>query len=125
VPETSVKGNPYTSTMTLDFSDAPQQETFVVFGPTTIAAKATVQLEWTPGYQSLFPYVDPVPTYTIRNEAGRYQGTYSPAGARINFSFTTQKSATDTTPFTFTSNPEGQRTLFSQVGHESSGIFFR
>jgi hypothetical protein len=125
VPESSVKGSPYTSTMTLDFTDAPQQETFVLFGPTTVASKATVQLEWTPGYQSLFPYFDPVPTYTIRNEESRHQGTYSLAGARVNFSFTSQKSATDTTPFTFTSNPEGQRVLFAQVGHESNGVFFR
>jgi hypothetical protein len=125
VPEASVKGSPYTTTMTLDFVDAPQQETFVVFGPTRAAAKATVSLEWSPGYQSLFPYFEPSPTYSVRDEALRYLGTYSLASARINFSFTSQVSATDTTPFTFTNNPEGQRVLFAQVGHESHGIFFR
>jgi hypothetical protein len=124
VPETSVTGNPYTTKMTLDFADAPQQETFVVFGPTRVAAKATVHLEWFPGYQSIYPYFDPAPTYTIRNAAGGYTGIYTLAGAHMDFSFTSETGASDKSPFTFTSDPDGQRVLFAQVGHEDNGVFF-
>jgi hypothetical protein len=125
VPETSLTGNPYTAKMTLDFVDAPQQETFVVFGPTSVPARASVRVEWLPGFQGLFPFIEPVPTYTARNPTAGFAGEYTLSGASISFSFTSQVSATDKTPFTFTSDPQGQRVLFAQVGHERTGIFVR
>jgi hypothetical protein len=109
--------------MTLDLTDAPQQDTFVEFGPTVVPIKATIHLEWLPGFQGLYPYFDPVPTYTVRNPALGFEGEYTLAGASINFSFSSQGSATDKTPFSFTSNPDGQRVLFAQVGHEATGIY--
>jgi hypothetical protein len=125
VPETSVTGSPYTAKMTLDYVDAPQQETFVAFGPTSVPAKASVHVEWQPGIQGLYPYFDPAPTYSIRNSTLGVAGIYTLAGANVSFSFTSQVSETDKTPFTFTTNPEGQRVLFAQVGHESTGVFAR
>lgn len=125
MPEASLTGNPYTTKMTLDFADAPQQETFVVFGPTSVPAKATVHLEWFPGYQAIYPYFDPAPTYSVRDPVAGFAGTYTLAGAHIDFSFTSETGASDKTPFTFTSDPDGQRVLFAQVGHEVHGIYLR
>jgi hypothetical protein len=125
VPETSVKGNPYTDLMTLDVTDIPQQETFVVFGPTVVASKATIHVDWMPGPQGLFPYPDAAATYEVNNPAAGFAGEYTLAQAHIDFSFTSQVSATDKTPFTFTTNPEGQKVLFAQVGHEKNGSFVR
>jgi len=124
-PERSVKGNPYTSLMTLDLADAPQQDTFVFLAPTVAPAKATVHVDWMPGIQGLYPYSDPVPNYPVRSADGGFAGEYILAGAHMDFSFTSQVSATDKTPFSFTSNPEGQRVLFAEVGHEMNGIYLR
>jgi hypothetical protein len=111
--------------MTLEFTDAPQQETFQAFAPTVVPAKASVRVEWLPGFQGLYPYWDPAATYVFRNPAGGYTGVYTLAGANVSFSFTSQISATDKTAFTFTTNPEGQRVLFAQVGYEQHGIYAR
>jgi len=120
-----MKGSPYTDLMTLDVTDVPQQETFVVFGPTSVPGKATIHVDWMPGPQGLFPYSDAAPTYLVRNSAAGFAGEYTLAQAHIDFSFTSQVSATDKTPFTFTTNPDGQKVLFSQVGHEMNGSFVR
>jgi hypothetical protein len=125
VPETSLTGTPYTGKMTLEFADAPQQETFVVFGPTSVPARASVRVEWLPGFQGLYPYFEPVQTYTVRDPTLGFAGEYTLSGANIRFSFTSQVSATDKTPFSFTSDPQGQRVLFAQVGHERTGSFAR
>ena len=96
-PESSVKGNPYTSLMTLDIADAPQQDTFVFLAPTVAPAKATVHVDWMPGIQGLYPYSDPVPNYPVRSADGGFAGEYILAGAHMDFSFTSQVSATDKT----------------------------
>ena len=125
MPESSLKGSPYTDVMTMDVTDITQQETFVVFGPTSIPAKATIHVDWMPGPQGLFPYSDVAPTYLVRNPTAGFAGEYTLAQAHIDFSFTSQVSATDKTPFTFTTNPDGQKVLFAQVGHEMNGSFVR
>jgi hypothetical protein len=89
------------------------------------SSKATVHVDWMPGIQGLYPYFDPVPNYAVRSADGGFAGEYILAGAHMDFSFTSQVSATDKTPFSFTSNPEGQRVLFAEVGHEMNGIYLR
>jgi len=125
IPEASVKGSPYTALMTLYYTDAPEHEAFQELTQPEVAAKATVHLEWSPGFQSLYPYFDPLVSYSYRNTVAGFSGVYTPAGAKIDFSFTSQVSRTDKTPFTFTSNPDGQRVLFAQVGQEVTGSYVR
>lgn len=122
VPEGSVKGSPYTGTMTLDFSDAPQHDHFQFGAEPMAAATATVHVEWSPAPIGSFPSLIPPGYFTGGNG---YRGDYLISQAVIDFSFTSQVSATDATPFTFTSNREGQRLLFAQFGHEWTGIFIR
>jgi hypothetical protein len=126
VPEASLRGNPYTAVMTLDFVDAPQHEAFATGAtPEVMGAKATVHVDWMPGAAGLFTGLETGASYIFRSPAAGFAGEYTLSGAHIDFSFTSQVSATDTTPFTFTSNPDGQRVLFAQVGHELNGLFMR
>lgn len=122
VPDGSVKGTPFTPTMTLDFSDAPQHDHFQVGADSMAPARATVHVEWSPGTPGLLPGL--IPGSYFYNGSG-FRGDYLLAQAVIDFSFTSQVDATDTTPFTFTSDREGQRLLFAQVGHEWTGAFVR
>lgn len=123
VPEASLTGTPYTSQMALDLTDLPTSDSFIIFGPNEVPSKASMAITWMPGPQGLFPYNDPMPTYSISNPSGGYAGEYTLAGSHIDFSFTSQVSATDKTPFSFTTDPDGQRLLFAQVGHEVNGLF--
>jgi hypothetical protein len=124
VPETSLTGSPYASTMSLDLKNVIQSDSFVVFGPTEAPAMASVHVDWMTGVNGLFPVpFEQAPTYVAWSPAAGFAGEYTLSGAHVDFSVTTQASATDSTPFTFTSSPEGQRVLFAQVGHEEDGQF--
>jgi hypothetical protein len=123
VPEASVTGSPYTALMSLDLKNAVQSDSVVPFGPTETPAMATVHVDWMPGLNGLYPTTEGAPTYVFSSPAAGFAGEYTLAGAHIDFSVTTQVSPTDKTPFTFTSDPGGQRVLFAQVGHEVDGTF--
>jgi hypothetical protein len=129
VPDASVKGSPFAAMMTLDYADQQLHDAFTFGGtPELLTAKATVHAEWTPGtVEGLLgaPVFDGARSYAVRNSTAVFQGVYSLAQVHVDFSFTSQVSATDKTPFTFTTNPEGQRLLFAQVGFEMNGLFFR
>lgn len=129
MPEASVQGSPFGPNMTLDFTDQTLHDAFTFGGtPEFLTAKASVHVDWTPGtVEGLLgvPVFEQARSYVVRNPTSVFQGVYSLAQASVNFSFTSQVSATDKTPFTFTTNPDGQRLLFAQVGFEMNGIFFR
>ena len=73
---------------------------------------------WCPLWRNWLSFPEPT------NQAdGGFAGEYILAGAHMDFSFTSQVSATDKTPFSFTSNPDGQRVLFAEVGHEMNGMY--
>ncbi len=127
VPDGSVIGSPFAPKMTLDYVDQQLHDAFQEGAtPELLTAKATVHAEWTPGtVEGLIPVFDAARSYVVRSPTAVFQGVYSLAQARVDFSFTSQVSATDKTPFTFTTNPDGQRVLFAQVGEEMNGLFFR
>jgi hypothetical protein len=124
VADSSLKGNPFSADMTLDFANAPQHDHFQTGAPMFIdTAKATVHLDWMPGPAGNFPPLEPAVPYFVSDPTAVFAGNYVISQAHIDFSFTSQVSLTDTTPYTFTSNPDGQRVLFAQVGHEVNGLF--
>lgn len=107
----------------LDLQNVVQSDSIVPFGPKEMPATATVHVDWMTGPQGLYPLVEPAPSYVFQSPAAGFAGEYTLSGAHVDFSLTTQVSATDKAPFTFTSSPDGQRVLFAQVGHEEDGIF--
>jgi hypothetical protein len=109
--------------MSLDLKNVVQSDSIVPFGPKEMPATATVHVDWMTGVNGLYPVVEPAPTYIFQSPAAGFAGEYTLSGAHVDFSLTTSASATDKTPFTFTSSPDGQRVLFAQVGHEEDGIF--
>jgi hypothetical protein len=127
IPDASVIGNPFAPTMTLDYKDQQLHDAFQQGAtPELLTAKATVHAVWTPGtVEGINPVGDQLRSYVVREPAAVFEGVYTLAQAHVDFSFTSQVSATDKTPFTFTTNPDGQRMLFAQVGQEANGIFFR
>jgi hypothetical protein len=127
VSEESLKGNPFTSLMTLDLVDTPQHDSYLLGpGSENLAAKATLHVEWRPGVNA---YTWSSPKRRVESVEGEYDftgfvGSYSLSLAHMDFSFTSTLSRKDrATPFTFKSNPEGQKVQFAQVGHEMNGIF--
>lgn len=123
VPEASLTGSPYASTMSLDLKNVIQSDSFIPFGPTEVPAMASVHVDWMTGVNGLYPVTEPAPTYVAQSPGSGFSGEYTLSGAHVDFSVTTQVSATDSTPLTFTSSPDGQRVLFAQVGHEEDGRF--
>jgi hypothetical protein len=99
--------------MALELTNVPQLNSFQIFALPEKPSTASLRLEWTPG----------VDAYVYRSSRVGFVGSYRLAQARIDFSFTTPASATDDSVFTFRSNPEGQRVVFAQVGHEMNGLF--
>jgi hypothetical protein len=123
IPDGSLTGNPFTSLMSLDFANAPHHDHFQGGAIPFVPAMATVHVDWTPGVTGIFPASEPAVPYFVDDPVAVFAGDYILSQAHINFSFTSQVSLTDTTPFTFTSNPDGQKVLFAQVGHELNGVF--
>ena len=127
IADASLTGDPFAPKMVLDYKDQTMHDAFQFAAtPELLTAKASVHAEWTPGTPpGINPVADMSRSYVFRDPVAVFQGFYTLAQAHVDFSFTSQVSATDKTPFTFTSNPDGQVMLFAQVGTETNGIFFR
>jgi hypothetical protein len=120
IPEESLTGNPFSSTMVAAAADVPQHDNFVLGGAREFTgARATVRVEWQP-LPSTYTWSAPKTREGDAIFTG-FVGSYSLATARVEFSFTSQATARDATVFTFTSNPDTQRVIFAQVGHEMNG----
>jgi hypothetical protein len=122
IPEASLKGNPYSSIMTVEAVDVQQHDNYQLGGAREFPdAKATIKVEWQP-LPSTYTWSAPKTREGDSIFTG-FVGSYSLATARVEFSFTSRVSARDATVFTFKSNPESQRMIFAQVGHEINSTF--
>jgi hypothetical protein len=99
--------------VTLDLRDLPVSDSFQVGAPTETPARATLHMEWRTGHAADNEQSVPLgfKRYSQR------------AVAHIDFSASGQTSATDSTPFTFQSNAQGQQTVFALIGREANGMF--